>query len=424
MKYGSLQEAREAYAVKSAALDTIFREAATTVDGQDRYDFMRSTDLSGTMDERVDKVREYNKELNDLNDEVRRYQDLEDGRALAARGVRDSNEPRPFTPFAGGPGAAPRKTFGQLFFESPIYNQYHAQRQWPQFSLPDLTIMDALYYEGAGWAPEVMRIPRVELMPQATPDVLDSIPQLGTSQIAIAYMEETTFTNTAAETAEATAVAAADLIPEAALAMTARQIPVQWIPVFIPVTQQQMEDVDGIQAYLSSRLSLMIRLRMNSQVLQGNGVAPNLMGTANVVGHLTQAKGADPIPDAIYKAMNQIRTTGRAEPSVVFVHPNDWQDVRLLRTADGIYLWGSPSDSGPDRIWGVPVVQTTACVQDTAIVGDYRNYAALYTKRGIDVAVSDQHAFYFTRGTLAVRADTRVAMVHYRPSAFCTVTGI
>ena len=56
--------------------------------------------------------------------------------------------------------------------------------------------------------------------------------------------------------------------------------------------------------------------------------------------------------------------------------------------------------------------------------GDYATFSALYTKRGVNIEVSDSHAFYFTRGMLAVRADIRVSMVHFRDTAFCKVTGV
>jgi HK97 family phage major capsid protein len=247
---------------------------------------------------------------------------------------------------------------------------------------------------------------------------------LPTSLDNIRYMEETTFTQGAAETAESTATTASDLIPEAALALTERSNPVEWIPVFLPVTMQQMEDVEGIEAYVESRLMYDIRNRLDLQVLVGNGTTPNLKGTENVTGIQTQALGADSIPDAIYKAMTKIRDDGFAEPSVVFIRAAKWQNVRLLKTADGLYIWGHPSQAGPENIWGVPVVQSNAVTSTKAIVGDYATYSTFWTKRGITIAVSDSHAHYFTRGMLAVRADMRGAMVHYRPKAFAEVTGL
>jgi HK97 family phage major capsid protein len=80
-------------------------------------------------------------------------------------------------------------------------------------------------------------------------------------------------------------------------------------------------------------------------------------------------------------------------------------------------------DAGPERMWGLPVVVTTAQTEDTGLVGDFRQ-AALYLRQGIDVQVSNQHDDYFVRNLLAIRAEMRAALAVYRPAAFCTVTGI
>ena len=138
----------------------------------------------------------------------------------------------------------------------------------------------------------------------------------------------------------------------------------------------------------------------------------------------TQAKGSDPVPDAIHKGITKVKVTGRAMPNAVIMHPNDWQDVRLLRTTDGIYIWGSPSETGEPRIWGLRVVESDAQTENTAVVGDFANYSLFVVRRGIEVKVSDSHSDYFVKGKQAVRAGMRAATVWLRPEAFCKITGI
>jgi HK97 family phage major capsid protein len=276
---------------------------------------------------------------------------------------------------------------------------------------------------GAGWVPETLRTGRLVDFATRPVQVTDLIPQTTTTQAAVVYMEETTFTNNAAEVLESVQ-ATPGTYPEAALALTERSSPVRKIAVFLPVTDEQLEDVTQIQGYLNNRLPFMIRQRLDSQILVGNGTSPNLRGVLNVVGIQTQAKGADPIPDAVYKAMVLVQVTGRAQPNGIVVHPTNWQSVRLLRTADGIYIWGNPSDAGPDRIWGVQVALSDAITLGTAVVGDFANYSELSVRRGLDTQISNSHSTYFVEGKQAIRADIRCAAVFYRPTAFCTVTGL
>ena len=278
--------------------------------------------------------------------------------------------------------------------------------------------LKTLFQTSAGWSPESIRDDRVELKPERPVSVVNFLPTSATQHNSVKYMEETTFTNAAVEIAEAGS------FPEATLALTERSQAVEKIAVFLPVTDEQLEDEEQAEDYVNDRLIFMLQQRLDLQIIQGNGTAPNMLGTNNVTGIQTQAKSADPTPDAFYKLFRKIRSDGFAEPSVVLVHPNDWEDVRLLRTADGVYIWGNPSQAGPERIWGVRVVQTTAALENTATAGDYVTYSALRLRRGVEVRVSDSHSTYFTEGNQAIRADVRVAVVHYRLKAFGTVTGI
>jgi HK97 family phage major capsid protein len=183
-------------------------------------------------------------------------------------------------------------------------------------------------------------------------------------------------------------------------------------------------DNGQLRTEIEERLPYMVMRRREAQVLVGDGVAPNLLGILNKPGIQTQVKGADPVPDAVYKAMTKVRWTGDAEPTGYVTHPNDWQDVRLLRTADGLYIWGSPMEPGPERIWGLDVRVTPGITENTGLVGAFRPYAVFYRRSGITVVASTEHSTYFIENKVAILAEERVLVAVKRAAAFCTITGL
>jgi len=249
-------------------------------------------------------------------------------------------------------------------------------------------------------------------------DVTDLFTPGTTESDTVEFYEETTFTNAAAETAEGSAA------PESALDFTLRTFPVQEISTFIPVTRRSLSDNLGLQSYVEGRLGHMINLRRSGQLLTGNGTTPNLRGILNTSGIQTQAKGSDPTPDAVYKAMVLARTTGDAEPTGSIFHAQDWQDIRLLRTIDGIYIWGSPSEAGPDRIWGLGARISNSITQNTGLVGGFRPYAQVFRRQGATIEISTEHSTFFTERKAAVLIYERLALAVYRPAAFVQITGI
>jgi len=402
-----LKEVTERLAAKGKIISQIYEEAG------ENLDFSKVKCLEGDTTAKVEALKAIDLEVTELRAERQTLLDAE--RALKAGRLLDKemNLPAEEMHFPGkGVAKAEVKSLGELFVESKVHTDLKGREVFLNIDLK--TTMTA----AAGWDPEAIRVPRVSVYPVAPISVIDVIPMKTTQRDTIKYMKESTFTNNAAEAAENAAFG------ESALAWTETSDEVEKVATFIPVTDEQLEDVPGLAALINERLTYMLRARLDGQILVGNGATPNLLGTASIAGLLTQAKGADSTPDAIYKAMTQVRVTGFAEPSVVFIHPNDWQAIRLLTTADGIYIFGSPIDAGPDRIWGVPVVQTTRQTENTAMLGDYRSHSDLYLRRGVTLKVSDSHASLFVSGVQAIRADMRVAMVHYRDTAFCKVTGI
>ncbi|MEV0616188.1 phage major capsid protein [Nonomuraea sp. NPDC050404] len=413
IEFPALKEAQEGLDAKRADLKKIFDEA-----GAD-YDMGKVKSVPGDTHAKVDFIRQLNDEITERKAKVDELMVL----ARAASAVQEAGQAETGDRDVKDDDRARRtkdgreRSFGESFMSSQAVKGYvRGSGGGPQATV-EVSLKSLL--NTGGWVPETTRTGRIEDLPtRPAPHIANMIPQTTTTQTAVVYMEETIFNNTAAETFEG------EQYPEAQLKLEEKSVPVRKIAVYLPVTDELFEDEPRAEAYVQNRLPFMIRQRLDLQILRGNGTAPNLLGTENVPGIISQAKGADPAMDALYKAMNRIRTEGFAEPNVVFMSPLKWEPIRLLRTADGVYIWGHPSQVGPATIWGLPVVETTAAPPTKALMGDYANFAELAVRRGMDVQISNSHADFFINGKLAIRADLRVAVVHYRPLAFAEVTNL
>jgi HK97 family phage major capsid protein len=405
--FPALDEAQGKLHAVQKALNDVFAEAGPEMDmGQIKS-------LDGDSQAKIEWIRAKNAEMDELGAKIEALQDV--AKAAERSRQRDSQNVEP----GAEPGGSMRqaKSFADLFIESQAFKgKQGAVGPEARLDVELKTLLDT----GTGWAPETTRGPRVVDFVTTPLQVADIIPSTTTTQTAITFMEETTFTNNAA------AIAEGGPYPEAALAFTERTSPVRKIGVWLPVTDEQLEDVPQIRGYINNRLPFMVRQRLDAQILTGSGNAPNLRGILNTTGIQTEAMGGgtDNSLNAIYRALVKVRVNGQAVPNAIVMNPMDWQDVRLLRTTDGIYLYGSPSEAGTPRMWGLPVVEAQALTENTALVGDFQNFSELATRRGIDVQISNSHADLFINGQQAIRADMRVALVIYRPAAFATVTSV
>lgn len=305
-----------------------------------------------------------------------------------------------------------QKSMGQLFVEHAGFKNALNKRA-ATVDLSDFEFKTTMT-TSAGFAVNNPRTNIVVPKAQRRPVVADLIPQDSTTLTAIKYMEETTNTNAAAIVAENA------VKPESALAFTERTANMAKIATWIPVTEEQLEDVPSVRGIINNRLVLMLQLAEEVELLTGVG---NIAGLIPNAGQ-TQAKGADPVPSAVYKAFTKIRYTGFAEPDGVVFHPNDWEPVRLLQDSTGRYIWGDPWVEGIERIWGKPVIVTPAETENTILVGDFGMYSHISRRTGITIKTTDSHSDYFIYNRLVVLAEERLTLEIYRANAFCTVTGV
>lgn len=434
----TLEKAQEKLQAKSADLNTLMKEAARE-DGTYDYSQVKSVKDIKSNSDLVKAIRDRNSELDELGQHIeglRAIKQAERDQAAREKGLRGFP-----LPGAGGDnnGGLPAnqmqfKSLGEMVAEAKEFKAWQqggaaggVTLQFDDF-LPSDFLAKAAQFEtmgnkalmtrAAGYAPESIRLPGFVEAPTRPIQLLDILPMGRVSQAAVPYMEETTRTHAAAETAEGEAFA------ESTFVFTERTTPVQKITDSLPVTDEQLEDVALIESYINARLAFGVRQRLDRQCMIGDGSAPNLRGIMNTSGIQTEAKGADPAMEAFYRSMTKIRLIGRALPTHHVMHPNDWQQIRLTRTADGIYIFGAPTEAGPERLWGLPVIQNDAMAENTGLVGSFDPaWITLFERRGIDIQVGFTGS-QFTQGRRTVRADMRAALAVFRPAAFCTVTGV
>ena len=402
-----LVEKREELDAKRLALHNIFEEACSELD----LSLVKS--LDGDTAAKAAEIKRRNAELTALGEEIDNLVVIEKIAADMKGAIGDGHK-QPEQ--KGNEQPVKVKGLGDLFVESAAFKSISGNRG-PRVDVPNVDAK-VLMTTAAGWAPESLRTPGYVPSAQAMPTVIDLIPGAPTNQAAVVYMLETTFTNNAAGRAEG-----ANNAGESAFVLTPTTAAIVEHAVWVPVTREQMEDVPYVAAYLNNRLTLQLRQTLNAAIMTGAG-APSFTGMIGLANINTQAKGADPVLDALYKGMVAAMVTGACNPNAYILHPLDFQDIRLTRTADGIYILGSPSESGPTRLWGLPVVQDTACTQNTGMCGDFAQFTQLVQKQGIAFEYTDSHASLFIQRTNAVLAYVRSQFIVYRPAALTQITGI
>lgn len=236
------------------------------------------------------------------------------------------------------------------------------------------------------------------------------------SATVVGYIQSTD-TNNAAFVAEVTAAT------DSAFVWTPTTDEIEDVQTWIPASRNLLADQSQMQSTITGMLAKRLQKKVSDSILNGTGSTPIIWGVFVRSGVQTQAKGTDPVFDAIHKAITLVRVTGDADPNLIVLHPNDWEGIRLTRTSEGVYLLGSPADAGAMRLWGLPVVASTGMTEGTGGVVDTA-YTTIFENGGLTVEVSTEHSTYFTERTIAISLVRRLGAFHYRPSAACKITGI
>ena len=265
--------------------------------------------------------------------------------------------------------------------------------------------------------PTERRFPPVPI-PVRTIRLLDLITMSTTDSDAIFYVKETVRDDVAAETAWGTAYNEADYEYELETAN------VRDIGQFIPAHRSNLMDQGQLQGLLEGRLETGVQLRLESEIMSGDGTGQDFQGILNTdgIGHVERdTTTSELILDVLHRGITNVRLNLFQDPDGIVIHPSAYEQAVLERSTAGGYYLGPASQMDSRTVWGLPAVVSTVIGEPNACVGNFRQGGICWVRSGVQTRISDSHEDFFTKRMVAILAEMRAAFAAWQPRAFCEV---
>jgi len=258
--------------------------------------------------------------------------------------------------------------------------------------------------------PGYEHLPEIHFDPDRRNRIRDLILQGTTSMQAIEYIRETSFDDQTDVTAEGSEFNQSDFD------LTAYTATVRKITTYIMLSEEMMEDVEGMTSYILARLPGKINKDEDTQILKGAGTGSNLSGlSTNATAYSdaladTKVQRIDVLVDAVRQVVDD-----EYMPSAILLHPADFYKIALTKDSNGQYILPWFLGVTTAQLAGVPVVMSTA---QTSGVFDVitREAAQVFFKKQLTIEFSNQSEDNFIKGMVTVRAQKRLALANVQRS--------
>lgn len=249
-------------------------------------------------------------------------------------------------------------------------------------------------------------------------NILDFVPMGTTGSNQIEYTREASWTNDAAETNEGTTK------PESDLTFELVNDPVRTIAHFIKASKQILDDAPMLRSYIDRRMMHGLRNRLQTQILKGNGTAPNISGLDQSSRHTAFSPTTGELAlDSLNRAKYLI-IGADYQPNVIWMNPADWGAIERIKedSSSNAYAAGGGAalsyiNGGmTPLIWGLPVVASNDVASGKFYMLD-SNAIQLFMRQGATVEMFEQDDTNVQQNLLTIRAELRAALASFVPAA-------
>ncbi|MFY2060159.1 phage major capsid protein [Achromobacter xylosoxidans] len=251
-----------------------------------------------------------------------------------------------------------------------------------EVSKGDLAAMQETKVTSAGlvvpqFDPTIQANPRQELRIR---DLIPSVPVTGQSYT---YFKELLHTRGAAPVAEGAAK------PQSNVTFEQKTDLVKKIAVWIPVSDEALDDVPQLYGYLQQLLRYDLKLEEEEQILKGDGTGNNLPGIMTQATTFTASlsKAGDTSIDTVRRAIYQVRKQAKLAADATVMTELDWMDIELQKDSQNRYLFANLQGFVTPILWGRPVITSDSMDEgngtDTGgefLVGNFQRGATIYDR--------------------------------------------
>ena len=217
---------------------------------------------------------------------------------------------------------------------------------------------------------------------------------------------------TVADTIGAAGVAEAGAIPESKFTPTLAKANVVNVAHYTKITKQLADDAPALAAYINTKMLYGLQNKVESQIVNGNGTAPQLKGllaTNSYTDASAKLTGAKNLFDLLL-LLQGVAETAAYEPEALVLNPMTWAQLAMEKDSQGRYLLGGPGLAANKSVWGIPVVTSSAVPAGKFIFGNFTQTVTIYDRQQVAVEMTNTNEDDFTRYLYTIRASRRLAL--------------
>lgn len=262
--------------------------------------------------------------------------------------------------------------------------------------------------------PVIQGAPRQNLLIR---DLIPTTPVTGTS---FTYFKELLHTMGAGMVAEGMAKPTSNVTFEQVTDI------VKKIAVWMPVTDEALDDVPQLYSYIQELLRYDLELKREGQLLKGDGTGNNLNGimTQATVFDPALSKATDTAIDTVRRAIYQARKQSKLAADAVVMSDLDWMNIELQKDGENRYLFANLQGLVTPVLWGRPIVASDSMDEGDGsttggefLTGSFQQGARIYDRMGFTIKVGMINDD-FIKNQRAILVEERLGLAVRKKFAF------